>query len=145
MPADPANVEEPIITTICVVETIMHEEAVAPAEGELPIFAVQEPVMKSDPVRVMVLARYAAAGLTLGAPNAGFTVYVAPALELSWAESPSVVAKFTSDLVPDEPYVNEEIKQPTLAADGTALVTVTVRVPALIAAVPPLTPMQLAA
>jgi hypothetical protein len=75
--ADPVDVEGPITTSICVVETMTQEDAAAPEEGVLPIFALHvHPVlaMKFDPVRTMVLARYAAAGLTLGAANAGFTV-----------------------------------------------------------------------
>jgi hypothetical protein len=75
--ADPVDVVGPITTSICVVETMVQEDAAAPEEGELPIFALHvRPVlaMKFDPVRMMVLPRYAAAGLTLGAVNAGFTV-----------------------------------------------------------------------
>lgn len=75
--ADPVDVEGPITTSICVVETMTQEDAAAPEEGVLPIFALHvHPAlaMKFDPVRTMVLARYAAAGLTLGAANAGFTV-----------------------------------------------------------------------
>jgi hypothetical protein len=75
--ADPVDVEGPITTSIRVVETMAQEEAASPEEGALPIFALHvHPAlaMKPDPVRTMVLARYAAAGLTLGAANAGFTV-----------------------------------------------------------------------
>ena len=81
--ADPVDVVGPITTSICVVETMVQEDALAPEEGELPIFALHMPVMKPDPVRMMVLARYAAAGLTLGAANAGFTVNAVATLAVS--------------------------------------------------------------
>ncbi len=87
--ADPVDVEGPITTSIRVVETMTQEDAAAPEEGVLPIFALHVPVMKSDPVRTMVLARYAAAGLTLGAANAGFTVNELTALGPSSTAAPS--------------------------------------------------------
>ena len=37
--------------------TIVHEEALWPMEGVVPNFALQMPVMKPDPVTVMVLPR----------------------------------------------------------------------------------------
>ncbi len=58
--ADPVDVVEPITTSTRPVETMAQEDAAAPEEGALPIFALHvHPVlaMKPDPVRVMVLAR----------------------------------------------------------------------------------------
>jgi hypothetical protein len=70
--------------------------------------------MKPDPVRVIVLARYAAAGLTLGSSNGGFTMQ--KLFELG-AESSILmgVSQDSPDIVsvPFEPYVTDGTLQPT--------------------------------
>ena len=68
MPAAPKVVPLPTTTVICVLETMVQDEASVPDAGALPIFAaVQDcdPGMKLDPETVKVEPTYAEVGLTL--------------------------------------------------------------------------------
>ncbi len=68
MPAAPKVVPLPTTTVICVLETMVHDEASVPDAGALPIFAalhVCDDGTKFDPVTVTVEPTYAEEGLTL--------------------------------------------------------------------------------
>jgi hypothetical protein len=117
---------------IVVCETILHDIAEVPDDGIMPNFAKQfKLVVKLDPVSVIVLLAYAAAGLTAVAEGAALMVKDCALL------GPSIVAKAAFlvvtaafNVVLGVPYVTDGIMQRKFVEFGAvAVMTVMTRTP----------------